>query len=92
VPYIRHKLFPGLMFDFLWKINIRQGECCAPTKPSSPERAASAKAVDRVERGLGSGVWLSLEAACWTKGLVAQGMFPKRESGKGLRSACPECL
>lgn len=64
MPYIRHKLFPGLMFDFLWKINIRQRECCAPTKPSSPERAASAKAVDRVERGLGSGVWLILEG-CW---------------------------
>lgn len=42
-PYIRHKLSPGLMFDFVWRINIRLLECCAPTKPSSPERAASAK-------------------------------------------------
>lgn len=43
-PYIRHKLFPLLMFDFLLRISGRpQGVCCGPIKPSFPQRAASAK-------------------------------------------------
>lgn len=33
--YIRHKLFPGLMFDFLGGLSATQrGECCGPAGPS----------------------------------------------------------
>lgn len=74
-PYIRHKLSPGLMFDFVWRINIRQLECCAPTKPSSPERAASAKTGGGGDR---AGEWSVVEP----RGLLAT--FPKylgRDSG-----------
>lgn len=74
-PYIRHKLSPGLMFDFVWRINIRQLECCAPTKPSSPEKGLPQPRLVGVETGLGNRLWLSLED-CWLdKGLSSSGLL-----------------
>ena len=32
------------MFDFLWGLMMPAGDCCGPTKPSFPQRAALVEA------------------------------------------------